>query len=81
MKCKCKLKIGNRFRSFKSLTDAARYFRIPVVPVYARVRNGWTKRKALMTPLRSYRIPPYKPNQEIATFKIGKVATVSNARH
>lgn len=71
---------GKRYK-FASLVLAAKHFNIPVVPVYARIKNGWKSRLALITPLRNCKVRAYKPNPEVAAFYINRIPVVSLAKH
>ncbi len=78
---KVRIKVGKKYLSFPSITAACRHFKIPNVPVRQRIRRGWKVREALLTKLRGYINPPYKPSKYAIDYKASKAKPISLAVH
>lgn len=76
-----KLKVKGKFCTFTSISDAARAFHIPVIPVYQRLRLGWKLRKALTAPLAPRKVRAYKPNPDVLAYKANKMGEAGATKH
>lgn len=78
---KIRIKVRKNFLSFPSLIAACRHFKIPSTPVRKRISRGWKVREAILTPLRAYKNPPYKPSKLVIDFKASRTKPISMVLH
>ena len=76
-----RLKVRGKFKTFKRLSDATRYFKIPYAAAHMRLVIGWSMRKALTTPLRGRKANKYKPSRTMLRHLAGEAKHLSLAVH
>ena len=76
-----RLKVRGKFKTFKRLIDATRYFKQPYQTVRMRLAIGWTMRKALTTPLQRRKANRYKPSRAILRHLASEAKHLSLAVH
>ena len=76
-----RVRIDGKERSFPSKIEAARAFGIPYQPFFARLRAGWTMRRALTTPLTNYKSRKYTPSADTIRYKVRQAFPITTTTH
>ena len=76
-----RVKIDGKIKSFPSKIAAARHYKIPYQPFFARLRAGWTMRRALTTPLTEYKARKYKPSTDTIRYKVRQAFPITSTTH
>lgn len=76
-----RIKVRGKFKTFKRLIDATRYFKVPYATARMRLVIGWPLRKALTTPLRSRKPNKYKISPTMLQYKASQGKHISLALH
>lgn len=76
-----RIKVCGKFKTFKRLIDATRYFKLPYATTRMRLAIGWSMREALTTPLQRRKANKYKPSRTILRHMASKTEHISLAVH